>query len=95
MSKLINPHNTSSLIVEKKSELGKIVLKVLESWKLFGKEYKPLTKTEKSWERIMAYTKKIIIVDGGKYDVVKSRLGTPTKNGRIEFLVNEMENEYN
>ena len=43
----------------------------------------------------MACTKKIIIVDGDKYDVVKSRDGIPTKNGHTDFLVNEMKNDYN
>ena len=90
--------NTSTLIVEKNSKLGKIVLKVHEDWKSFGSNItKPihLSKMEKSWEHIMAYTKKIIVVDGDKYDVVKARHGIPTKNGHIEFLVNEMENDYN
>ena len=84
--------NTSTLIVEKNSKLGKIVLKVHEDWK---SKHIHLSKMEKSWQHIMAYTKKIIIVDGDKYDVVKARHGTPTKNGHIQFLVNEMENEYN
>ena len=115
--------NTSTLVVEKNSELGKIVLKVLDNWKSWGNnitkfnkiendknewgkptfslddeeysKHKPLSEIEQSWQHIMACTKKIIIVDGDKYDVVKARHGTCTKNGHIQFLVNEMENEYN
>ena len=110
----------SVLIIEKNSELWKIVSRVLKSWKNFGKGVrkdlddkeqwgKPafslddesdfedieLNEKEKSWGHIMACTKKIIIVDGDKYDVVKSRDGIPTKNGHTDFLVNEMKNDYN
>ena len=78
--------NTSALIVEKNSEIGKLILKVHEDWKS-----KPihLSKMEKSWQHIMAYTKKIIIVDGEKYDVIKARYGYPTKNGHIQFFLDE------
>ena len=82
----------SQEIQDDKSQWGKPTFSLDEDE---HSKYHPLSKTEKSWEHIMCCTKKIIIVDGDKYDVVKARHGTCTKNGHIQFLVNEMENEYN
>ena len=41
---------------------------------------------------ITSLVKKVIVLDGEYYDVIKARHGKPTKNGHISFLTKELEN---
>ena len=45
----------------------------------------------KELNRIFSVVKKVIILDGDHYDVVKARHGKSTKKGHISFLTKELQ----
>lgn len=54
-------------------------------------KHNPLYRSLSLSDRLMHSIHKIIVVDGDNYNVIKSRHGEATQNGRISFLKKELD----